>query len=87
MSDSRFSLKLTFTIYGETYPWDASLNYYDNGDGMDDRITEFFVTSYRDAYEKFQAHNYEYDRKARQAKQKADDLATLAALRQKYPDA
>ena len=87
MSDSRFLLKVEFEIYGSRYTWAPSLNYSDNGDGMDDRITEFFETSYRDAYGKVQSNNCEADRRTCEAKQKADDLATLAALREKYPDA
>ena len=84
MSDSRCKIKIEFEIYGQKYPWEASLNYSDNGYGMDDRITAFFVRSYKHAYENYQRQNYILDREERQ---KSEELATLTALRLKYPDA
>ena len=87
MSDSRFYLRVEFEIYGQQYTWCPSLNYFDNGDDMDDRITAFFVTSYRDAYNKFHEYNCEVERKARAVLKEKEERALLALLSEKYKDA
>lgn len=53
MSDSRFKIKAEFTIYGQTYKWDASLNWFSMEGAIDRRITEFFLRSHDDAYAKY----------------------------------
>ena len=86
MSDSRFHLKIEFDIYGEKYKWEPSLNYFDRGDGMDDRIFSWFVDCYEKAYSKYQDSMHD-----RRIEQETDDEAQrerteLARLRTKYPD-
>ncbi len=49
MSDSRFHLEVKFDVYGKTFNWKPSLNWYDNGDGIDQRIVDWFRESYNDA--------------------------------------
>jgi hypothetical protein len=48
--DSRFKLKVEFTIYGQTAEWDCSLNWTTlNGEEIDARITRFFSEAYEQA--------------------------------------
>ena len=53
MSDSRFNLEVKFQIYGKTYEWKPSLNWSDNGDGIDHRIVDWFRDSHDAAYSDF----------------------------------
>lgn len=57
MSDSRFHLEVKFQIYGKTYEWKPSLNWSDNGDGIDQRIVDWFRDSHNKAYYEYQASN------------------------------
>lgn len=57
MSDHRFHINVKFSIYGEDFDWDASLNWApDNNTGVDVRITDFFANCYakaRSGYETY----------------------------------
>lgn len=86
MSDSRFHLKVQFEIYGQKYEWEPSLNYFNRGDGMDDRIFDFFVKSYEDAYSKFQYANQKAEIEARAAAKEREERELLARLKAKYED-
>lgn len=49
VSDHRFEIDVTFSIYGEEFHWDASLN-WDNHDGViDTRIEDWFLNCYTKA--------------------------------------
>ncbi len=81
--DSRFKIKVTFSIYGREYPWEASLNWFAPDGGVDDRIVEFFRDSYEDAKLAF---DRDTDLRLDEAKE-AQERAQLARLKSKYPDA
>ena len=87
MSDSRCHIVISFDIYGQHFAYDGSINYFDSGDGCDERIKAFFASSYAAAYEEFSAANAEADRRVRAAQIEADELKMLAALQAKYPTA
>lgn len=85
MGDSRFRLKVNFSIYGEDYEWDASLNWSEDSDtGVDHNIVEWFRESYRDAHYKYledaRKANSEHEKKETGKKERA----LLAHLKTKY---
>lgn len=82
--DSRFQLKVKFSIYGEDYEWDCSLNWCGNGREIDHRITEWFLRCHDEAYAKFQAELYERDTERREQEAKNKEIAELHRLIQKY---
>lgn len=50
MSDQRFKLDVTFSIYGETFHWNPSLNWAaDDDTGIDPRIIDWFANCYAKA--------------------------------------
>lgn len=86
--DSRFSLKAKFSIYGEDYEADWSLNWTaDRSDKIDRRITEWFLDCHDKAYCKWQRELYERQSEQRAAEEKAREISDLKRLREKYPDA
>lgn len=84
MSDSRFHLKVKFEIYGQEFEWNPSLNYFDRGDGMDDRIFSWFVDCYNQAYDKYQEANDEARRLAEERDRERQERAELDRLKAKY---
>ena len=84
MSDSRFHLKVEFEIYGEKFPWDASLNWHDDGDGIDQRIFEFFRDAHDKAYAKFQKEIYESAMHEYMKQKEKEEREMLAKLKAKY---
>lgn len=84
MSDSRFHLKVEFEIYGKKYTWNPSLNYFDRGDGMDDRIFQFFVNSYNDAWMHYQEENDRAARESENRETERREREELARLKAKY---
>lgn len=87
MSDSRFHLKVDFEIYGQKFNWNPSLNYFDRGDGMDDRIFQWFVDCYNEAHDKYQDAIYEADRINREKATERVERAEFERLKAKYGDA
>lgn len=86
--DSKFSLKATFSIYGEEYKADWWLNWSaDDPNQIDRRITEWFLECHDKAKAKWDAEIYERQSEHRAAQEKERELADLKRLRKKYPDA
>lgn len=83
MGDSRFSLKGEFRIYGEVFPFDWWLNWYDNGDGIDRRIVEFFRDCHDKAYRKY-LDETEAGHRIRQKQEEDEELAEYERLKAKY---
>ena len=84
MGDSRFHLKVDFEIYGEKFDWDASLNCCAHGGEIDDRITNWFLTCYEEAYSKYQDEIYKADATNRKKAEEAQERAELDRLKAKY---
>ena len=88
MGDSRFHLKGKFEIYGKEFPFDFSLNWFDEDEtGVDHRISAFFRDSYRIAKEAYDDADLDYqaqksakEREALEAKERL----ILAELKKKY---
>lgn len=88
MSDHRFYIKVEFSIYGEDYDWEASLN-WDNHDGViDSRIIDWFERYYNEARAKWDEQNAIDDRAKEARRIEQSERAELARLKAKYePDA
>lgn len=84
--DSRFHLKVTFCVYGKVYPWDCSLNWSAGPGEIDERITEFFRTSYADAFCEWSEKEGARNEKRRKKEIEESERAELKRLREKYHD-
>lgn len=87
MGDSRFNLKAEFSIYGQTYKCDWSLNWSAEDGEIDRRITEWFLTCYDTAWRKRQDVIYEQDSERCATQEKERELRELRRLKEKYQDA
>ena len=85
--DSRFHLKLKFSIYGKEYPWDCSLNWSAEPGEIDRRITEFFLSAHDEAFEAWSEKNETAQAKREKEETEARERAELKRLRDKYRDA
>lgn len=85
MGDHRADVKIEFTFHGETRKLHLDwVNYVDGGDGIDDRVREFFETAYTDGmtrYHKLAAAAY---RDRHKEEIEAREREELAALKAKY---
>jgi hypothetical protein len=82
MGDHRASVKIKFSIYGETYKMDSWINWSVGGEvpEIDDRVIEFFRGSYLKARGKMDDEIAEEEgRKTEEA-----ERAELARLKAKY---
>jgi hypothetical protein len=86
MSDSRFHLEVKFNIYGKEFTREASLNWAAHPGECDERISEWFVHCYNDAYADFQAVVYREEEERRKIAEEVKERQTLARLKEKYPD-
>ena len=85
MGDSRFHLKVEFSIYGKDFTWDASLNYSPDYDSdCDRRIAEWFGQCYREAKADYDSAIYESQKAERAEALEAKERAKLAELQAKY---
>lgn len=86
MSDSRFHLKVEFSIYGMDFKWSPSLNWSAYSGEIDERITEWFLECHDKAYAKHEESiRKDYEEQDRRDTE-ARELAELARLRDKYKD-
>ena len=84
MGDFRADIDLKMTMFGKTYKRNMWINYWDNGDGVDDRIIEFFRESWNDARTRHDAIIYKSQAKERKAAERKFELAELKRLKAKY---
>lgn len=84
--DGRFNLKVKFSIYGEDFDWDCSLNWSGYDGEIDERITEWFKKCHNVAKAKFDHRVYELEREHREKEQKRFEIEQLKMLREKYPE-
>ncbi len=85
MGDHRAEVKVEFTFHGETRKLHLDwVNYVDGGDGIDDRVRDFFNDAYTDGMSRYHdLVNAEY-RKRHAAEIEAEERAQLARLEVKY---
>lgn len=82
MSDHRFQIDVKFSIYGEDFEWDASLNWdrYGSIEGCDPRIVEWFANKYAQARSGYDS----YVEMQRAEEQERRERGQLARLKAKY---
>jgi hypothetical protein len=85
VSEHKASIKVEFSIYGETYKTDSWINWSVGGEvyEIDDRVLNFFRDSYLDARGKYDEASGEADRK-RAAETERLEREELARLKAKY---
>lgn len=83
MSDHRFEIDVKFSIYGEDFEWDASLNWATNGEEIDPRITEWFANCYAKARGGYDT----YTEMRRAEDSERHEREQLARLKAKYEPA
>lgn len=84
--DSRFELKVEFSIYGKSYPWECSLNWTAEDGDIDCRIKEFFLSSHDEAYGEWCAKQNAFDNDRIIEAQRLFELKELQRLKSKYPN-
>lgn len=85
MTDHKASIKVEFSIYGETYKMDSWINWSVGGEvyEIDDRVLNFFRDSYLDARGKHDDASGETERK-QAAEVERQERAELERLKAKY---
>jgi hypothetical protein len=86
MGDHRADVKIKFTIHGKTYEMDSYINWFDDGDGVDRRVTEFFRASWEDAKARYDAHLDALYAREHAAEIEAAERRQLAELQAKYAE-
>ena len=84
MGDHRTEIKIEFTAHGKTYRQEWSINYFDNGDGIDQRIVDWFRACWEDAYARYNKAVQRHYAKEDVARLEREERAELARLIEKY---
>lgn len=86
MGDSRAEIKIGFSIYGEDFKADWSINYYpeDGGCGLDRRVREWFETCFQQAREKYDDAMYESEKNRRKREAEEIERREFVRLKEKY---
>lgn len=85
MGDHRPTITCHFEMHGHKADFDfGNCNWSDNGDGIDNRIIDWFREQAASAIGIWQDGIYEDQRKAREKKEREEELATLKKLKAKY---
>lgn len=82
--DSRFNLKIEFTIYGKTFPWNCSLNWCAPDGRIDPRIEEFFRDAHDNALMDREQEMFDASARRSARERESHELAELARLKAKY---
>jgi hypothetical protein len=85
MSDSRFHLNVTFEVYGREFKWYTSLNWTASPGECDERIINWFVDNYDNAYDDFQAALLIEKTESHKRTEELAEREQLARLLKKYP--
>jgi len=80
MTDQKASIKIDFDFHGKHYRFDGYINYFDNGDGIDDRVVEFFRESYEDGMSRYHRKTSKYFKEQEEKLERE----TLQLLKDKY---
>ena len=85
MGDHRPTITCHFEMHGHEADFDfGRCNWSDNGDGIDQRIVDWFREQSSIAMNKLRAETYDMECEDREKQQEADEIATLARLKAKY---
>ena len=85
MGDHRPTITCHFEMHGHIADFNFGwCNWSDNGDGIDQRIVDWFRDQSEIAMDRWRDAIDEAETEARETKTREDDLATLARLKAKY---
>ena len=85
MGDHSCHIKIEFSIHNKTYKQEWYINYFDNGDGIDRRIVEWFAECWHDAHSRWQESVDEYFKEEREHEIEETERTELLRLLEKYP--
>lgn len=87
MGDHRPVITAHFEMHGHVADYDYGwCNWSDNGDGIDQRIVDWFRKQVEIAMDKFHEANYEAEEKQRKIDTEKREREELARLKAKYKD-
>lgn len=87
MGDHRPKITCDFEMHGHKAHFDfGHCNWSDNGDGMDNRIVDWFREQSSIAISIWQQAIWEDQQEEREKKTKEDEIKQLAILKAKYPE-
>ena len=84
MTDFKADIKITFAFMGKKETYDGYINYSDRGDGLDERIAEWFREKYEAGMLRYQARVREAMREQRERATEKSERAELERLKEKY---
>lgn len=84
MGDHRATVDIKFTMHGKTYEMDSYINWFDDGDGVDHRVIDFFRESWRDAKARYDEREAERYEREHAADIEAAERRQLEQLKAKY---
>ena len=84
MGDLRADIKLQMTLLGKTYKEEMWVNYFDNGDGIDDRIVGCFADWYADALGRYRKAIRKQDEQRAKELIEQEERNWLKKLKKKY---
>lgn len=88
MGDHRATIKIEFKLPNKTYQTEigsmGGINYVADGDGIDERVREFFSESWDDYFSWYNERINEHFRKENAAQIETDERRELARLQAKY---
>lgn len=84
MGDFRAGIKIEMHLINKKYKTDMSINYWDDGDGNDERVKEWFRDCYNDARSRYNKMIYDSQAKERKAAEEKAERALYAKLKKKF---
>lgn len=84
MGDHRASIQITFEMHGIKKECDMWINWWDNGNGIDDRIIEFFSDASSEAMLKWNKIIYDSQKIEREKQVEENDFCEFQRLKKKY---
>jgi hypothetical protein len=87
MTDHKASIKIEFTIYGETAKMDSWINWSPHDSQcfpIDQRVIDFFDTAYDKARRGYDERLHEAERESLDREKEREERAELARLKAKY---
>lgn len=84
MGDHRASIEITFHLHGVTKKTNMYINWWDNGDGIDDRIVDFFREASQEAMFQYEVDLNAYTIQREEKENEIKDLQEYERLKKKY---
>ena len=84
MGDLRADIKIQMSLWGHKYKQEFWINYWDDGDGNDERVKKWFRECYQDAYGKYQEEMQEIYAERHKADEEKAERSELERLKAKY---